>query len=108
MGDFLNRAYKFKGYDWTELSELWGIPTDICGDRGRLDATIEFMENCLANPYTAKVAGEQLRQFLIALGKSEVNAGNYENAQIWRALANIKSNEKLLLYARGVLEHMWT
>lgn len=100
--------YSFKGYDWTELSKLWGISADAYGDEGRLGATIGFIENCLHSSYAANIAGEQLRQFLRALIKAEISKGNYETAQIWESLANIKSNQKLLLYCRGLLEHMWT
>lgn len=104
----MSNQYKFDGYDWTELSNLWGISPNIRGYKGRLDATAEFMGNCLSSRYTANVAGEQLRGFLKALIRREEKIRNYEDARVWKALTSIESNEKLLLYCRGLLEHMWT
>jgi len=104
----LDKRHRFSGYDWTELSELWGIPATICGDTGRLDATREFMEKSLETTYTANLVGEHLRQLLMALAKEGSKTGNNEDAKIWTAIAEIKSNEKLILYCRGLLEYMWT
>lgn len=100
---------KFKGYDWTELSEYFGL--DIDGEKEQtLKEFIEEIHGLLHNGKKSKKIAERrikaLRKYLKEVVDISFQYG-YE-APVWSGLARIKDDHTFLRFYTALVYHMWT
>ena len=95
---------KFKGFDWTELTEHWGIPD--CEDESvTLEQARQFLHNTFMESTRAEVC-KDIRKFLKALQKDS-EKWSY-SGPFWKGLRKIKDDDTLIQYVVELLPCMWS
>lgn len=94
----------FKGYDWTELTECFGLFDKELEDEMLLQKT----RNYLVSKHFSDgdyLAGE-IRCFLRMLYQNCLKAQRY-NTPIWKGLLDVKDDFTLIKYTIILLDVMW-
>ncbi|HEK9103684.1 hypothetical protein KFD70_25540 [Bacillus pfraonensis] len=104
----MNPRYRFKGWDWTELSESVGIDinTSIHGEDKLAEETLNIFSNELIKngklPYEKK---KLLRSFIESL----INAkGCGYDKPMYEAMLKIEDDHTLISWLSRNLRSMWT
>lgn len=90
----------FKGIDWSELSERWGLNLEL-EDHLLSELTIKHMlqgEPC--------ELAQDIRAFLEALCKQSENWDYC--SPVWNGLLEVEHDETLIKFTTQLLECMWT
>jgi len=106
---------RFKGFDWTELAEMWGIQQkvdedSIVYDDNTLNAIRKHISDSLAWDDEEKthkleeLVGSDMRNYLYAMLKHRGFGSN----PIYAALYTIDNDEVFAQYFCKLLPRMWT
>ena len=106
----INKDYKFKGWDWSELSECFGLGTEDDGldcDKEALDSFLLVYFNKIImgeDPEEVKLVLDKCREYLTIL--SEYEHDYY--APFWKGLLAVENDELFLNLYMDLLSRMWT
>ncbi len=104
---------KFKGGDWTELSERWGIDTENLHDDLVQEETEKYMMAAIGDKKKRTKVVKDLREFLTKLVETSKQWGDYSQ-HVWQGLLNIPvdddkdaGEETLIKFTCELLGCMW-
>lgn len=100
----------FKGWDWTELNEAFGLKTHVDDDdaaRQELEDFLVALRNRFNGPDKAEDDvrhADVVRAYLIALGQHQHGYGH----DVWIAIANVQDHWTMLKYFIPLLDFAWS
>jgi hypothetical protein len=97
-----SEKFKFKGWDYTELSEKWGLKNAKAS--GIKDYITDVFH--IRDEKQIKGVVKDVRDYLKALIKCSKK--NDFKWPLWEGLLNITDDETLLQYTCNLVEGMWT
>ncbi len=115
------KRYRFKGWDWTELGECWGLADPDSeslsedDEKAVAERIRERIERAARRGISGDVAPEDrqtvedVRRFVHAIAAAGYQSGRVvlSDAPLWRGLSRC-GDEALLTYTHRLLEYMWT
>ncbi len=104
------RGYKFKGFDWTELAERWGLCHDTADEALIFERIREALMDAWCQGFTDNQCDlkivQDVRNFVNALAKDDRRNGY--SYPLWAGLSKIKHDETFLKFVYELLPNMWT
>lgn len=103
--------YRWKGHDWRELSDKWGLDDGKLDDEEIFDRTTEYIQHAIGKYYDGqkdamKAIAKDVRGYLRALTKCAKHC--MYCWPLWEGLAKIRNDETLLRYVTILLGCMWS
>jgi hypothetical protein len=107
--------YQFKGYDWTELAECWGIRIENRPEEHVKAEIINYIKERMTigallrehDPELRRVAND-VRAYVKAMNRRMQQKGYLKDgAGIWRELEKVE-DVTLLQYFSALLDFAWT
>lgn len=96
--------YRFKGYDWSELSEKWQLPE--VSDDENLEQTKKVMMRALDSfDHQGRTIFLDVRSFVRALAKYSAKIDH--SSPVWEGLLKVQNKDTFVLFAVHLLDCMW-
>lgn len=100
--------YQFKGWDWSELADCYGIDDGIGfatleQEEAFRKRIIEYIAYSMGTDEEDRVFGD-LRRFIETLANAN---GNGYYRPVWRALLELEKRDVLLQFVSALLPMMW-
>ena len=96
---------EFEGFDWTELSQAFGLYKESEEDEMTLKKTRDYLLEHHFPKASSEVA-DTIRSYLAALYDRSSKAGKY-STPVWGGLLEVKDDRTLIKYTIILLEYMW-
>ena len=101
---------KFKGFDYVELMDRWGLKqSNDAFDRINGEKLQGFLRNTMDSQNKNKMSkiAKDIREFAIALSGEEEQLEN-SCCHFWLGLSNIEDNYNLIRITIPLIPYMWT